>query len=75
MWANIFKFLVRNDGTDDSWYGYWRDTTNESTDYWVATEDGTGDNQFNIAHDNLPDGNYTVTLNVLTKRVTVTPVS
>ena len=75
MWANIFKFLVRNDGTDDSWYGYWRDTTNESTDYWVATEDGTGDNQFNIAHDNLPDGNYTVTLNVLTKRVTVTPAS
>lgn len=69
MWANIFKFLVVN--TD--WYGYWRNSTD--TDYWLAGEDATNDQQFNIANDGLPDGNYTINFNVLTKRVTVTPAS
>lgn len=65
----IFKFLVVNDG----WYGYWRNST--ETDYWVAGVNDQGDQQFSINHDNLPDGIYTVTLNIFTGAVSVEPVT
>lgn len=61
----IFKFLVVN----DSWYGYWRNSTD--TDYWVAGTNDQNDQQFSISHDNLPDGIYTVTLNIFTGAVSV----
>ena len=70
MWANIFKFLVVNEG---DWYGYWRNSVGE--DYWLAGENGDGDVQFNPADAGLSDGNYTIDFNIFTKRVTLTPVS
>ncbi len=71
---SMFKFLVVKEG---DWYGYWRNSTDDN--YWVAGENwewnGAQDQQFQIAHDNLPSGDYTIHLNIQTKVVTVTPAS
>ena len=69
MWQGVFKFLVLN--TD--WYGYWRNSTEDN--YWLAGENDSGDPQFDIAHDGLEPGIYTLTFNLDTKVVTVTPAS
>ena len=63
MYAEIFKFLV----VPDDWWGYWRDAS--AADYWTATEDGTGDVQFQVP----AEGDYNIAFNVLTKLVSLTP--
>ena len=65
MYQGPFKFLVVN--TD--WYGYWRNSTEDN--YWLAGENDAGDPQFDIAHDGLEAGVYTVTFHLDTKAVTV----
>ena len=62
-----FKFLTRTDLDD----GYWRSTA-DPVDYWKITTDGTGDNQFDLADQELPDGNYTIKLDLTSKSVTTT---
>lgn len=62
-----FKFLTRTDLDD----GYWRSTA-DTADYWKITTDGTGDNQFDLADQELPDGNYTIKLDLTSKSVTTT---
>ena len=69
LYQGAFKFLVVN--TD--WYGYWRNSTDDN--YWIAGEADAGDPQFDIAHDGLEAGIYTITFNLDTKVVTVTPAS
>ena len=69
LYQGAFKFLVVN--TD--WYGYWRNSTEDN--YWLAGENDAGDPQFDIAHDGLEAGVYTVTFHLDTKAVTVTPAS
>ena len=65
MYPGPFKFLVTN--TD--WYGYWRNSTEDN--YWIAGVNDKDDPQFDIAHDDLEAGVYTVTFNLDTKIVTV----
>ena len=62
-----FKFLTQT----DEWVGYWRDT--KAADYWTMTTDGTGDPFFNLADKGLEAGNYTLKVDVLTKKVMITP--
>lgn len=69
LYPGSFKFLVSNRTNPDDWYGYWRNSTQDN--YWLAGEDDGGDQQFDIAHDNLEAGTYTIELNIFTKAVAV----
>ena len=64
----LFKFLV----VSDNWYGYWRNST--ETEYWLAGVRDNPDDQFDISHDGLEEGNYKIDLNIFTHAVTVTSV-
>ena len=65
-----FKFLTAKEVSDDYWTGYFRDPN--ATDYWTMIE-STYDNQcmFKLDDVGLPGGNYTITANINTLKVTV----
>ncbi len=65
MTTGKFKFLTRQ----DEWDGYWRDTTD--TDYWTFSTDGTDDPQFDLADKNMEAGNYTIKIDINTKKITL----
>ena len=71
LYTGPFKFLVTKD--TETWYGYWRNSTD--ADYWIAGEEYNNDAQFDITHDGLEAGNYTITFDLNTKKVTVTPAT
>ena len=65
-----FKFITSNADPDDYWTGYFRDPN--AADYWTMIE-STRDNQcmFKLDDVGLPGGNYTITANLNTLKVTV----
>ena len=65
-----FKFLTSNADPDDYWTGYFRDPN--ATEYWTMIE-STHDNQcmFMLNDVGLPGGNYTITADLNTLKVTV----
>ena len=65
-----FKFITSNAEPDDYWTGYFRDPN--ANDYWTLIE-STHDNQcmFMLNDVGLPGGNYTITVNLKTLKVTV----
>ena len=65
-----FKFLTAKADPDDYWTGYFRDPN--AADYWTMIE-STRDNQcmFKLDDVGLPGGNYTITANLNTLKVTV----
>lgn len=78
-----FKFLIADQQSDGDapesgygtyirWYGYVRDTG--SDDYWTIVWNDASDDQFDIANKGYGSGIHTITLNLTTKKVDVTPV-
>ena len=83
VYANAtFKFLIADMQSDGDapasgygtyirWYGYVRNPS--SSDYWTVVWNDAADDQFDIAQKGYASGIHTITLNLTTKHVDVTP--
>ncbi len=63
-----FKFLTSNATSDDYWTGYFRDDS--ASDYWTLREGGA-ECMFKLNDKGMSAGNYTITANLNTLKVTV----